>query len=186
MACAERARVPAGGALNDGPTQWRAMATYQHHERIDTPTSRTGVTLTRHRTSPGQVVGTLTGLVLAVIGIVVLVRTGIDTTMNQPVTDVLGNQQSAYVGAFETVMGLLIVAASTSIAYRGSLGFLGALTLVAGVVVVASSDRILLDIGASRDAGTVGIVIGAVALLASMLPSFVRSERTVDTDVDPV
>ena len=155
------------------------MSTYHHHEHIETPAGRTDAVVSRRHISPGQVLGGLAGIAIAAIGILVLVRTGIDSTLNQPVTTILGAKQSAYVGGFEAVVGLMMVASCASVASRGVLGFLGALTLLAGIFLAAASDRILLEVGATHGAGVVGIVLGAVALLGALMPSFVRTEREV-------
>ena len=156
------------------------MSAYQHHEQIQTPTTTAETTVTRRRFSPGQVVGGLVGVVLTVMGMVVVTRTGIDGSMNQPVTELLGTRQSAYVGAFSVIIGLMMVAAASSIGTRGVLAFLGASTLVGGVFVAAASDRILIEIGVSRGAGPLFMVLGAIALAGGIAPSFVRTQRRVD------
>ena len=157
------------------------MATYFHRQHIESPAGQTEAVQTTRRFSPGQIIGGLAGIFFAVIGILVITRTGIDGTLNQPATAILGTKQSAYVGLFELVFGLLLLAGSTSIDFRGAVGFVGAVILVAGVVVAAASDRIALEIGTTRSTGVLAIVIGAVAIGAAMLPSFIRTDQRVDT-----
>ena len=69
------------------------MASYLHRDHVDSPVGRTEAVQTAHRFSPGQVLGGLAGAVFAVVGIIVIIRTGIDTTLNQPATDILGTEK---------------------------------------------------------------------------------------------
>lgn len=157
------------------------MATYLHHQHVESPEGRTEAVQTTRRFSPGQIIGGLAGVFFTIVGIIVITRTGIDGSLNDPVTTILGTKQSAYVGLFELLFGLLLVAGSTSIDFRGAVGFVGGLILVAGVVIAAASDRIVLEVGASRSTGVFAIIVGAIALFAAMMPSFVRTEQRVDT-----
>ena len=50
--------------------------------------------------------------------------------------------------------------------------------------VAAGNARILLEVGAETGTGWMFVVLGAVAILAAMLPSLVRSTRVVDTRSD--
>jgi uncharacterized membrane protein HdeD (DUF308 family) len=153
------------------------MSVYRHDDIVDTPVGTTRSTVRARRFSPGQVVSGVLGAFLLVLGIVAVTRTGVDASLNQPVTELFGLKHSAYVGLFEVFVGLLLLLGAGSAAYRGAAGFAGALLLVGGLVIVAGNLRILLDVGAEPATGWLGIVTGAVAILAAMLPSY-RSSHT--------
>ena len=55
------------------------MATYLHREHVDGPAGQVQATQTTRRFSPGQMIGGLAGLLFTVVGIIVVVRTGIDS-----------------------------------------------------------------------------------------------------------
>lgn len=131
--------------------------------------------------SVGQVLGGIAGFVLALVGLLAVVRAGVDSTLNDPVVGVAGFHQSAAVGLVELVLGLLLIAGAASVLNRPILGVVGGVTLVAGVVVAAENARIAVDIGATRSTGWFAIAVGAVAMLAAMLPTAIH--RTVRTDV---
>lgn len=153
---------------------------HRHHDLIDTPVGATRATTESRRFSPGQVVSGGLGALLTVMGIVAVTRAGIDSTLNQPVTDFLGITHSSYVGLFEIFCGLVLLLGATGPTYRGATGFAGALLIVGGVVVAAGNLRILLEVGAERATGWMAVVFGAVAIAAAMLPSVSRSSRVVE------
>jgi hypothetical protein len=155
------------------------MSTYHHS--IDGPHSHTHDRLSTHHFGPGQILGGLLGVFLTVVGIVVVTRNGIDGSLNQPVTDVLGITQSSYVGLASILFGLLTLAGATM---RGLMGFMGALMVVGGVILAAGSAKILLDVGAKTSTGWYFIILGAVAILADLMPVMTRSERVTETSVE--
>ena len=159
------------------------MTNYQHQEYVDEGAVRTEATVRSQRFSPGQVLGGVVGIVLTLIGILAVTRTGIDSNLNEPVTTVLGITHSAYVGLGEIVIGLLLLVSASSIAYRGVMGTLGGLLVIGGVVLAAANLRILLEVGAEHTTGWLMVVAGAIAVLGAMMPSIVRSSRVVETDV---
>lgn len=157
------------------------MSVYREHDVVTTPAGTARATERTSRFSPGQVISGLLGVVLAVMGIVAVTRAGIDGSLNQPVTEILGVTHSAYVGLFELFVGLVLLLGASSIAYRGATGFAGVLLVIGGVVVAAGNLKVLLDIGAKQSTGWMGVVFGAIAIFAAMLPSLVRTSRVVET-----
>lgn len=162
------------------------MSTYHHEDVVDTPVGTTRSTVSSRRFSPGQVLSGLLGIVLTIMGIVVVTRNGIDGSLNDPVTDLFGLAQSSYVGLFEIFCGLVLLLGASSIAYRGATGFIAALLVIGGVVLAAGNLRILLEVGAEKGTGWMFVLFGAVAVLAAMLPSLVRSSRVTETTPDVV
>jgi len=155
------------------------MSVYRHHDVVNTPAGTAETTVESRRFSPGQLLSGALGIVLTVMGIVAVTRAGVDGSLNQPVTTIFGITHSSYVGLFEVFCGLLLLLGASSVAYRGATGFVGALLVVAGVVVAAGNLRVLLDVGAKPSTGWMGVVFGAVAIAAAMLPTLVRSSRQV-------
>lgn len=162
------------------------MSVSHHRDVVSAPGGTTRATTASHRFSPGQVLSGLLGIVVAIMGIVAVTRAGIDGSLNQPVTQIFGITHSSYVGLFELAAGLLLLVGATSAAARALTGFVGGLMVIGGVVLAAGNLRILLDVGAKQSTGWMLVVFGAVAIVAAMIPSFVRSERVVETTADVV
>ena len=158
------------------------MAIYEQHDVVRTPTTRATAVTRDRRSSPGQVVSGLLGFVLVVMGVVAVTRCGIDSSLNTPPTDILGMAHSSWVGIVEIVAGLLLVVSAADEAFRGVAGAVGVILFLAGVVVAAGTDRMLLQIGTERATGWFAMSVGAIAIVASMLPTFHRSERYVSSD----
>lgn len=132
---------------------------------------------------PGQILGGLAGVALTIVGVLAVVRSGIDASLTEPVVEVFGLQQSALVGATEILAGLLMVAGAASVLNRSLLGFIGGLVFVAGIVLAAASGSILEDLGTTRSTGTFLIVIGVIAMVSAMLPTVTRVDSRARTDV---
>jgi hypothetical protein len=159
------------------------MALYQHQDVVDTPVGRTERVTRSHRFSPGQFLGGAVGVVLVLFGIVAVTRTGIDSTLNSPPTQIMGLTHSAMIGLIELGAGLLLILSAADIALRGLMGFLGAVLIVGGVIVAAGNTKMLLDLGTRQSTGWFAVVMGAIAILAAALPSFLRTDQTVRSDI---
>jgi hypothetical protein len=159
------------------------MALYQHQDVVDTPGGHTDTVTRAHRFSPGQVLGGAVGIVLVIFGIIAVTRTGIDSSLNSPPTQIMGLTQSALIGLIELGAGLLLVLSAADIAFRGLMGGIGALLVVGGVIVAAGTNEMLLKLGTLHSTGWFAVVLGAVAIVASAMPSFLHTDRTVRSDV---
>jgi hypothetical protein len=158
------------------------MAMYTHHDVVDTPQARTTEVARARHFSPGQLVTGAVGVVLVIFGIIAVTRTGVDGSLNRPPTEILGLTHSAWVGFAELAAGLLLLVGSADAAFRGVAGVVGALMVVGGIVVAAGTTKMLLQIGTERSTGWFFAVMGGIAILGSMLPSLVRTDRAVTTD----
>ncbi len=133
-----------------------------------------------HRSiNPGRIVGGLVGLVLAIVGVVTIAKTGIDSSLDRPVEEVLGMKQSAVVGLAEFAIGLLIILGAASEATRSLIGVMGVLALIAGVLGAASSESLQSDNGMSDGAGWFLAICGAIVLAASLVGTYVYGRREV-------
>ncbi len=159
------------------------MALYEHQETNQTPVGRADSVTRTSRFSPGQIISGAVGVVLVIFGIIAVTRTGIDSSLNTPPTDILGMAHSAYVGIAEILTGLLLVLAAADISMRPLTGIVGILLFIGGIVVAAGSGEMLLRIGTEHTTGWFLMIMGAIAVFAAMLPSFVRSRRDTVTQV---
>jgi hypothetical protein len=132
--------------------------------------------------SPGRVLGGLVGVGLIAFGAVTIVRAGLDGSLNSPMVAVLGISQSAAVGLIELVVGALMLLAAADEAERPFMTFLGVAAVVAGILGLAATGDIRTTIGFGSDTAWFFIVWGAVAAVAGMLPTILRTTR----DVSPI
>ena len=159
------------------------MALYEHQESNRTPVGRAESVSRTSRFSPGQIISGVVGVVLVVFGIIAVTKTGIDSSLNTPATDIMGLTHSAYVGLAEILTGLLLILAAADSSMRPLTGVVGVLLFVGGIVVAAGTDEMLLRIGTERATGWFLMVMGAIAVLGSLMPSVVRSRRDTHAEV---
>jgi hypothetical protein len=158
------------------------MALYEHHDVVDTPAGRTSAVSRRRHFSPGQIISGLLGVLLVVMGVIAVTRCGIDGSLNTPTTQIFGLIHSSWVGIVEIVAGLLLVIGAADESFRAVSGVVGVLLFLAGVVVAAASLKLLLNIGTEHATGWFALIVGAIAIASSLLPTFSRSERYVASD----
>lgn len=163
------------------------MTAYHEHHVVDSaaaaPVESTATTRSTTM-GPGQILGGLAGVALTLVGVLAVVRSGIDSSLNAPVVDVFGLQQSALVGAVEILAGLLMVAGAASVLNRSLLGFIGGLVFVAGIFLAAASGSLLEDLGTTKSTGTFMIVIGVISMVSAMLPVMTRVDSRARTDLN--
>jgi hypothetical protein len=153
----------------------------EHREVVDTDNvrSETRVASSRFVFSPGQIVAGILGIVVATIGIIAISRGGIDSSLNVPVVNVAGTDQSAMLGLAEFAAGLLLILGAIYGA-RGLIAFVGVVMVIGGVVLGAAGTTILNDVGTSQGTGWALMVGGIIALVAASLGSIVRTRRRVE------
>ena len=163
------------------------MAMYQqHHDLISDRQASAAAATTERRTwwafTPGQVVAGVVALVMLVIAVLAITRAGIDSTLNKPVVNVAGLNQSAAVGIGELVLGLLLLGAAASAWNRSLMGFTGALMFIAGLVTAAASPQLLADMGTDHRSGWWMLIGGVIAMVAAAMPVFAGSSRRYRTE----
>jgi hypothetical protein len=139
------------------------------------------VTTTDRAFSVGQILIMLCGAALLALGIVATVRGGLDGPLDEPVVEVLGFTHTPLLGLVEMGAGAVLLLAGMTVAGRAFAGFFGILLIVAGAVVLAELDWSVEKLGTEQDFGWVPIVIGAITLLASMIPAKRRRVTTVES-----
>jgi hypothetical protein len=135
------------------------------------------------RFSASQVVHGICGLILVIIGAVTIGRAGFGDGIGTHTTEVLGMTTTTLIGLIELFAGLLLLCAALSPEGRGFGGAMGVLLLIGGIIVAAGSDEMLNDLHTEAGLGWLAIVIGAAAMLAAVLPTFLFDRRSTAVDV---
>jgi hypothetical protein len=172
---------------HDEPTMVREQPRAGAAAPIPEARERPGQTRTatvRERTwtfAPGQLVSFIAGVGLIVLGVIAMVRAGIDGSFGTPTVEVLGYTHTAWLGLAEVGLGLLLVLAGTGAWGRPLSVLLGAATVVAGVLVLAEWDQMPEELGIERSYGWPLVGLGAVVALAAMaLPVWRRRHLRED------
>ena len=131
--------------------------------------------------SPGRVLGGLLGIALIAVGAIAVVRAGLDGSLNEPLTSVLGITQSTSVGLIELVVGALMLLAAADEAERPFMTFLGVAGVIAGILGLATTPEVRANVGFATDTAWFFIIWGAVAIVAGLLPAILRTTRDVST-----
>jgi uncharacterized membrane protein HdeD (DUF308 family) len=129
-----------------------------------------------------SIVGGIIGVLLVVVGLVALARTGFALDALTTATATVGPfERTPLMAIIEVILGLSVIGASFA-ADRGGLIGVGVLALIFGLVVVIEPGAFVEALGASSTSGILYILIGIGLLLAGFLlrrpGSYVR-ERTV-------
>jgi len=151
----------------------------QPGQAVDTRVSERRVTI-----SPARIVGFIVGVVLLIVSIMAIADAGIDSTLNQPVVEVMGLDMSAIVGIVLLVVGLVLILAAATYGGGSVVGVMGILLLLGGVFAVAASDELRADVGVGRDTGWFMIVLGAVCMAGMFFNSRTVGRRRVSQQVD--
>lgn len=132
--------------------------------------------------SVGQLLATLVGAALIALGVVALVRTGVDTPLSEPVEPVFGWDHTPLLGIVEIAAGALLVVFALRPGGRWLVAVVGIALIVGGGLILAEADVTVDELGAERDFGWVPIVAGALAVLAALLTPR-RYQRVTGTPV---
>jgi hypothetical protein len=144
--------------------------------------NRTATTHRRRRsTRPANVIAAVVGVCAIVLGVWALIRTGLNTDhIFTPSKDVLGLPHTPTLALGEIAFGVLLLLASMWGAFGTFvIALLGAASFAFGVIVVSDSwsGRVHRWTAASHDTGWIFILIGAVFVLAAVLPALVSTRR---------
>jgi general stress protein CsbA len=115
------------------------------------------------------VAGGAVGVLLLVLGLVSLARTGIPSgTLLEPVTSVGPFTRTPLMAIVELVLGVVVIGASAT-ADRRSLTAIGLVSLVIGLVWVIEPGAFQTALGVGRESAMLYLVIGATCLAAGLL-----------------
>jgi hypothetical protein len=113
------------------------------------------------------------GVAATVIGLIALVRAGIDKSWFQPVVQVLDANHTALLGALELGGGVLLILAAASRA-RGLSALVGLAMVVGGVFAAVQTSDVHRQLAIEDWWAWVIVGAGAVVTLASMAPTTTR------------
>lgn len=133
--------------------------------------------------APGQLVSFVAGAALVVIGVIAVLRAGVDGSLSRPTVDVLTYDHTAWLGIAEIGLGLLLMLAGSGAWGRPLSVLLGAATVIAGVLVNAEIDEMPEELGLEKNYGWALIALGAIVTLAAMALPVWRRRAIKEADV---
>jgi hypothetical protein len=151
-------------------------------DRVDT----TAETKTRERTwtfAPGQLISFAVGVGFIALGVVAMIRAGIDDNLARPTVEVLRLSHTAWLGLAEIGLGVLLVIAGTGAWGRFLSVPVGALMVIAGILVLAEPSEMPDRLGLERDYGWVLLSFGALVAVASMALPVWRTRKVHEVDL---
>jgi len=127
-----------------------------------------------------SVVVGLVGLVFLLIGLIALIRAGLDGSMREPVVEVLGFTHTATLGIIEAVIGLCLLLCAATMSRGGSV-FFGLLLGVGGFVGAVETDRLKSSLALESGLAWLAVIAAIVVVLASLLvPRMVTRTNRVE------
>lgn len=115
------------------------------------------------------VAGGIVGVLLLVIGLVTLARTGIPTeSFTEPSTTVGPFGRTPLMGVIELVLGVLVIGASAT-ADKSSMTGIGLVALVFGLVWLIEPGAFGALLGIGRETAVLYLVIGVLALAVGLV-----------------
>jgi hypothetical protein len=140
--------------------------------------------------APGQLISLIVGVGLVALGLVAMVRAGIDGSFSTPTVEVLGFSHTAWLGLAEVGAGVLLILAGTGPWGRPLSVLVGAAMMIAGVLIGAETEAMPEELGVEQDYGWMLVLLGGLVALAAMVLPVWRSRRVrrngVDVDDDGV
>jgi hypothetical protein len=163
----------------------------RERRRTDTVTRRRR----RRALRPANVIAAVVGSFAIALGLWALIKTGLNTDhIFTPTKEVLGLPHTPTLALGEIGFGILLLFAAATGAFGTFLiAVLGVASLAFGVIVLSDSwsGRVQRWTAANHDSGWMFILIGAVFVLAAILPLLVstrkvRTQETTATEREPV
>lgn len=118
--------------------------------------------------TPAQVVSFAVGSFFVVVGLLALLRAGVDGSLATPTVEVLTYRHTAWLGLAEIGAGALLVLASSGTWGRPLSVVVGAAIVVGGVLVLAEPGGIPTELGTEQAYGWPVAVLGALVAVAAM------------------
>jgi hypothetical protein len=127
--------------------------------------------------APGQLVSLIVGVGAVAIGLVAMVRAGIDGSLETPTVEVLGFTHTAWLGLAEVGLGVLLILAGIGAWGRPLSVILGVGMVIAGVLIGAVPDEMPAELAVEEDFGWALAAIGAVVAVAALILPVWRTRR---------
>lgn len=130
------------------------------------------------RFAPDAVVAAVVGLVLLVVGLLAMVRAGLDDPLDQPVVEVLGFTHTATLGVIEAVLGALLLICGAS-SWRSGAMFFGAIMAIGGFIGAVQTESFATELALKSSMAWIVAIAGVIVVAASLLlPRY--ATRTTD------
>lgn len=130
------------------------------------------------RFAPDAIIAAVVGLVLMVIGLLAMVRAGLDDPLEQPVVEVLGFTHTATLGMIEAVLGALLLICGAS-SWRSGALFFGSVMAIGGFIGAVQTESFATNLALESSMAWIVAIAGAVVVAAALLmPRYVS--RTTD------
>ena len=170
----------------DDDVTTHTTTTHDEHTTVAAKPSDEVATKTRERTwtfAPGQLISFAVGVGFIALGVVAMIRAGIDNSFARPTVEVLQLSHTAWLGLAEVGLGVLLVIAGTGAWGRFLSVPIGALMVIAGIVVLAEPGQVPDRLAVERDFGWVLVLFGALVALASMALPVWRTRKVEEVDL---
>ena len=132
------------------------------------------------RFAPDAIIAAIAGLVILVVGLIAIVRSGFDGPMSDPVVQVVGFTHTTTLGLIEIVIGaaLLISGATSS---RSGAVFFGTLLGIGGFVGAVQTESFDTSLALESSMAWLAVVVAVVVVLSALLmPRYARHTTTVE------
>lgn len=169
--------VVTAGVTNPEPPHGDTRATTEVRREPTTVHERTWTF------APGQLISFIVGVGLISVGLVAMLRAGIDGSFRTPTVDVLTYSHTAWLGLAEVGAGLVLVVAGSGAWGRPLSVLIGAAMVAAGVVVVAEADQMPEELGLEERFGWPVIALGGLVAVAAMALPVWRRRTVRESDV---
>ena len=171
---------------DDATTHTTDTTTRDDDTTVAAATTDEVTTKTRERTwtfAPGQLVSFAVGVGFIALGLVAMIRAGIDGNLARPTVEVLQMSHTAWLGLAEVGLGVLLMIAGTGAWGRFLSVPIGALMVIAGILVLDEPGQVPDRLAVERDFGWVLVLFGALVALASMALPVWRTRKVQEVDL---
>jgi hypothetical protein len=127
--------------------------------------------------APGQLISLVVGVGLVALGLVAMIRAGIDGSFATPTVEVLGFTHTAWLGLAEVGTGVLLILAGTGAWGRAVSVIVGAAMIICGVLIGMETASMPEELAVEEDFGWMLVLLGALVSLAAMVLPVWRSRR---------
>lgn len=129
--------------------------------------------------SPDTIIAAIVGLALLLVGLIAVIRAGLDAPFSEPVIQVAGFAHTAVLGMVELAFGLCLLASAAGRSRSGET-FFGGLLAVAGFVGAVQTESFASNLALESSLAWLVFIAGAVVMIAALvLPRVVRRSSLV-------
>ena len=132
------------------------------------------------RFAPDAIIAALVGLVILVVGLIAVVRAGVDGPLSDPVVQVVGFTHTATLGFIEIVLGAALLLSGATSSRSGAV-FFGALLGIGGFVGAVQTGSFQKSLALESSMAWLSVAAAVVVVLSAlMMPRYARHSTTVE------